>query len=63
MGRLTVAVSQKIVSFELNRDYVPEELEDFFSEDIQQNWVDLVPRMPALPSLLSTSLPACPSLF
>lgn len=49
---LTVAVSQRITSFELNRDFVPEKLEDFFSDDVYQNWVDLVPRTSTLLSLL-----------
>ena len=48
--KLTAAVSQKVVSFELNRDFIPEQLEDFFSDDVHQNWVDLVPRTSALPS-------------
>lgn len=38
-----VAVPQKILSFELNRDFVPEKLEDFFTEKTRKNWVDLVP--------------------
>ena len=31
------------MSFELNRDFVPEKLEDFFTKQTRQNWVDLVP--------------------